>query len=355
LESDGAPLPPPSIDREPLPFAFADDAPAIAPSEPPPAPASARPAARSALPSDPPPVEAAGALQSEPPTLPDPVDPFAASEPEREARRESSATLTQSQEIVLPDPVREDLASESGELRLDGEEPSSGSFELPESATVPRITPAEREPVNADRAGAALEPFDDVQDALEGSQPIMLSGPPGRGGSAFSDRDPDAEFDALLSEATDPRGIPTGARAGTSGEIDTDDLLRGLEGDELPDAEVSADELAAAHADEPHEADLLTRSLFDEDAGDSTEITDRGALLNAVVATKAADADVTLADELDADDLELVMEDEEDGATIAPPAAQQSSKAPPPPPPPGADKRPSLLGRLFNKREPGSE
>ena len=58
----------------------------------------------------------------------------------------------------------------------------------------------------------------------------------------------------------------------------------------------------------------------------------------------------TIDEELDAGDLEIVMEDDE-SATIAPPAGPQSSKAPPPPPPPGADKRPSLLGRLFNKRD----
>jgi hypothetical protein len=363
LESDGEPLPPVALQREPVPFApsFTPPAPVNAPaeyreaqerrseppqafastfpseppaaiaagfpSEPPPAIAAGFPSAPPAplyavdFPSEPPPpVEAAPALQSEPPTLRDPREPEHTEEPDAHAapRAARGATLTQSQEIVLPDPVREELATESGELRLDGDEPSSGSFELPESATAPRITA------------------------------------PGRGASAFTDRDPDAEFDALLSEATDPRGIPTGARIASSGEVDTDDLLRGLEGDELADEELSAQELAAAHADEPHEADLLTRSLF-EDAGESTEITDRSALVNAVAAAKTAEADITLADELDADDLEIVMEEDEDGATLAPPAGPQSSKAPPPPPPPGADKRPSLLGRIFNKREPGNE
>jgi hypothetical protein len=200
-------------------------------------------------------------------------------------------------------------------------------------------------------------PFDDVQDALEGSQPLMLDNARGAGRNNFSDRDPDAEFDALLSEATDPRGIPTGARTGASGEVDTDDLLRGLEG-ELADEEVSADELAAAEADEPHEAELLTRSLF-EDAGEATEITDRAKLgsRDGVFAAEigrpaqAAEAELALDDELDSGELELVMDEDDDSATIAPPAAQQLSKGPPPPPPPAGEKRPSILGRLFNKRE----
>lgn len=255
------------------------------------------------------------------------------------------ALLTQSQEIVLPDPIaREELSTESGELRLDGEA-SSGSFELPETPTVPRIEPHDI-PGAVSAAAHELSPFDDVQDALEGSQPIMLEAGQ-RESRGFGDRDPDAEFDALLSEATDPRGIPTGG--GThSAEIDTDDLLRGLEGDELPDTVVSEEELAAAHDDEPNEAELLTRSIF-EDNGDSTEVIDRNAFSAPVAEKNLGDEGVTLDDELDSGELEIVMEDD-DGATLAPPPGPQSSKAPPPPPPP-ADKRPSLLGRLFNKRD----
>jgi hypothetical protein len=63
------------------------------------------------------------------------------------------------------------------------------------------------------------------------------------------------------------------------------------------------------------------------------------------------DADATLADELDSGELEIVMDDD-DGATLAPPPGPQSSKAPPPPPPAAGEKRPSLLGRIFNKRDP---
>jgi hypothetical protein len=286
-------------------------------------------------------------------TFGSPAEPRASTPPAPESvpptQERRQAALTQSQEIVLPDPIaRAELSSESGELRLDGDDPSSGSFELPETPTEPRIAPEEVAPAEA--AGAApLLPFDEVQDALEGSQPLMLDSARAAARNAFHDRDPDAEFDALLSEATDPRGIPTGARTGSSGEIDTDDLLRGLEGDALADEEVSPDELAAAEADEPHEAELLTRSLF-EDAGEATEINDRNALGVVPRAPASLDADAMLADELDSGELEIVMEDD-DSATLAPPPAQQLSKGPPPPPPPGTDKRPSLLGRLFHKRE----
>ena len=53
-------------------------------------------------------------------------------------------------------------------------------------------------------------------------------------------------------------------------------------------------------------------------------------------------------DELDDDELEILMDDDDAPPPIA------ASKVPPPPPPPSSapDKRPSLLGRLFNgKRE----
>jgi hypothetical protein len=290
------------------------------------------------------------------------------------------ASLTESQEIVLPDPIaREELSTESGELRLSGSDPESGSFELPDSPTEPRIVHEDAAPAGASSSEELL-PFDDVQDALEGSQPIAVatSNRPTASPITDLDRDPDAEFDALLSEATDPRGIPTvGA---SSAEIDTDDLLRGLEGGEFAD-EGSLDMLVD---DAPHEADALTRSLY-EDSSDSTDIVDRatlGALETAKNRTdthpddEGDDQDATLAslmtpDELDSGELEII----DDEPTLAPqttplktapapakpppprtPTARPglSNKAPPPPPPSGKpDKRPSggLLGRLFTKRE----
>jgi hypothetical protein len=288
--------------------------------------------------------------------------------------------LTQSQEIVLPDPIaREELSSESGELSLGGSDPESGSFELPDSPTEPRITPEDvPQEESAQARSRELDPFDDVQDALEGSQPIAVSSSRAAlGPGAELDRDPDAEFDALLSEATDPRGIPT---LGASSEIDTDDLLRGLEGSEPGDDEGGLEELEESDDRAPHEADMLTRSLY-EDSSDNTDILDRatlGAIQSAAHGSDTRpddddDADDTLAslmtpDELDSGELEII----DDEPTLAlqtplqpapakppPPRAPTarpglSNKAPPPPPPSSKpEKRPSggLLGRLFTKRE----
>ncbi len=297
-----------------------------------------------------------------------------------------SPSLTESQEIVLPDPIaREELSSESGELSLDGGDPESGSFALPDSPTDPRIVSedmAARAPVTTEfgsraepRASTQLLPFDDVQDALEGSQPIAVSGRATQSPKAELDRDPDAEFDALLSEATDPRGMPTHG----SSEFDTDDLLRGLEGgdDETPDTE-------DVTQNDPHEAEMLTRSLY-ESGDDNTDVLDRATLGELERAARqeqertqpepqpeSEDTDADLSsllspDELDSGELEII----DDEPTLAPqptpikpnplasmpvppPSARPglSNKAPPPPPPSSSpEKRPSLLGRFFTKRE----
>jgi hypothetical protein len=287
-----------------------------------------------------------------------------------------SPSLTESQEIVLPDPIaREELSHESGELSLKGDDPESGSFALPDSPPEPASFSDElnaRAPVTTEQ----LLPFDDVQDALEGSQPIAVSGRPTHNPPAELDRDPDAEFDALLSEATDPRGMPTYSG---SNEIDADDLLRGLEGDE--DDEPDLDDVTQ---NDPHEAELLTRALY-ENGDDNTDVLDRATLgdLERAAARseparpEAEDTDSDLAsllgpDELDSGELEILddeptlapqpmpmpmpIEDNPLATMPVPPAASArpglSNKAPPPPPPSSSpEKRPSLFGRLFTKRE----
>lgn len=255
--------------------------------------------------------------------------------------------LTESQEIVLPDPIaREELSTESGELSLDADEPGSGSFELPDDPTQPRAM-LHDSATHGLQDSALLASFDDVQDALEGSEPVTFTSPRSSSSPfALGDRDPDAEFDALLSEATDAHGIPVRA----SGEVDTDELLRGLEGDDL--TEVTPDTLSPAGIAGAREADLLTQSLLDDEEGEHTDVIDRDAL-EALEAASVQDDELVMADELDSGELEIVLEgdDQEDGAdTIAPPLAQ-TGKAPPPPPHPD-DKRPhNLLGRLFGKRD----
>jgi hypothetical protein len=268
-------------------------------------------------------------------------------------RPAEAAALTQSQEIVLPDPIpHEELSTESGELSLDARAPGSGSFNL---STSPSTSPQ-----SSSRIYAAAQDFsnlvdDEVQDALDGSRPLSMGAPASAQPAPVSmDRDPDAEFDALLSEATDPRGIPTGS---LHGEVDTDDLLRGLEIDELEEEELpSAQESEADQA--THEADALARSLFEnsefEDSeGDQTEILDRAAALAIEAQAPEGDSgreEILLSDEeLDPDELEIMMDDEP-----ARPPVPASSKMPPPPPSAAApEKRPSFLGRLFGGKREG--
>lgn len=311
--------------------------------------------------------------------------PLAHSEPPEAAQDEPPPSavhsvppppLTQSQEIVLPDPIpREELSTESGELRLDDEKPSSGSFSLdeepPESASFDSRAPASEAPP-AVRPRFSQFVGDDVGEALEGSQPISI-GNANRGPSkappfAF-DRDPDAEFDALLSEATDPNGMPTD---GDDSEVD--DLLQGLGEDELGEdlhADLATTEFnpEASAETEVHDATEELALLMLEEPDDATEVLDRatlGAIESSAPAVTtpaaarsephgAAEAALegaapaqedTLTEfdsgELEMGELEIVMD-------------ETPTKAPPPPPPPpsgGPEKRPSgFLGRIFGRGE----
>jgi hypothetical protein len=271
-----------------------------------------------------------------------PPSESADSEPAREA-----VPLTQSQEIVLPDPIpREELSTESGELNLDANSHNSGSYSLPEAQ------PQRDEAASFTRSGShdfANLVDDDVQDALEGSRPLSIGAPAANRATRSMDRDPDAEFDALLSEATDPRGIPV-----VSGELDTDDLLRGLEMDDL-----DMEEPRESEADQvTHEADELARSLYEESEPDNTEILDRASAM-AIEAQAPGRAgglapegdtireELSLDAELDSGELEIMLDDEP-----GPPPPPAPSKAPPPPPGAG-EKRPSILGRFFGGKRDG--
>jgi hypothetical protein len=270
--------------------------------------------------------------------------------------------LTESQEIVLPDPIpREELSSESGELLLNDEKPSSGSFSLDEEDERSSSQPPAPEPTSSRRLSSFVA--DDVEDALEGSEPLSIGNAKARLSKAppFKfDRDPDAEFDALLSEATDPGGIPTGG-------IDSGpDELLGLDDEDL-DGDLHAD-LATAEFDPgassvteavSEAADELAQLML-EDSEDSTEVLDR-TTLDAIEAsapednpfvralpaspTPLADED-PLADfdsELDVGELEILMDEDQPPTKAAPP---------PPPPAPSTEKRPSgFLGRFFGRNE----
>jgi hypothetical protein len=349
--------------------------------------------------------------------------PLAHSEPPEAAHGDSPLSavhsvpppaLTQSQEIVLPDPIpREELSSESGELRLDDEKPSSGSFSLdeepPESASFgedaephsPAFDPHEEarpasfgagtEPRPASSLGSSAGPrpstnepppaarprlsqfvTDDVGEALEGSQPISIGNPklgPSKTPPFAFDRDPDAEFDALLSEATDPNGMPTDA-----GDAEVDELLQGLGEDEFSGdlhADLATTEFnpEASAETEVHDATEELALLMLEDGDDATEVLDRatlgaieshtpavttpagprsaahGAAEAALEGAAPAHEDTLTAfdsAELEVGELEIVMDE---APTKAPPA--------PPPPPAGvAEKRPSgFLGRIFGRGE----
>jgi len=228
-------------------------------------------------------------------------------------------------------------------LSLADKRPASGSYSLPEAQ------PHRAEAASFSRSGAndfANMGDDEVQDALEGSQPLFIGAPAvSKRATRSMERDPDAEFDALLSEATDPRGIPV-----VGSELDTDDPLRGLEMDDL---EVSEAEIGQqSEADQAtHEADELARSLYEEAESDNTELLDRAAL--SAIEAQAPEGDTfrdefALDAELDLAELEIML-DEEPGA---PPQAT-TGKAPPPPPPGSPDKRPSILGRLFGGKRDG--
>jgi len=294
--------------------------------------------------------------------------------PPAELQREATP-LTQSQEIVLPDPIpREELSTESGELSLDSPEPNSGSYSLDAQPArtsdedAPRLSARPQQSGSHDFANMV---DDEVQDALEGSQPLSIGAPAALSRASRTeidqdrirerDRDPDAEFDALLSEATDPRGIPVVG----SGELDTDDLLRGLELDEPEDTPITQE----SEADQAtHEADELARSLYEEPEADNTEILDRASALaiealapgkNPALRPGDKEADTfreefSLDAELDSGELEIMLEDEEPGpaSSRAPESASRPPKGPPPPPP-APEKRPSILGRLFGGKREG--
>jgi hypothetical protein len=213
---------------------------------------------------------------------------------------------------------------------------------------------------------------DDVGEALEGSQPISIGNSklgPSKAPPFSFDRDPDAEFDALLSEATDPSGMPTDA-----GDSEVDELLQGLGEDELGEdlhADLATTEFnpEASAETEVHDASEELALLMLEEPDDATEVLDR-ATLGAIeshapaittpagprsAAQRAAEGAIegaapaqedTLTEfdsaELEMGELEILMD-------------ETPTKAPPPPPPPpagGNEKRPSgFLGRIFGRGE----
>ena len=251
----------------------------------------------------------------------------------------------QSGEIPLPEPVRRAVEQEpiSGELSLDAEAPTSGSFELPSE------TPAVSQPsapLHSDYPALSVDAVaedDEDADALFAS---FQSAPPATtpaGGARLkglsdlppggekpeswsgSSRDPDAEFDAIFSDATSPSGLPTRGFAFSDDESPSaEDLLTGLEAPMAPGVE-------------PLEAE------------DSTEIIDSRTLGSITANAKSEDNPFRDEEEFGSTDFEIVMEEEGE-------APGKDAKKTPPPPLPNKpadpnDKRPSFLGRIFGRKD----
>jgi hypothetical protein len=264
----------------------------------------------------------------------------------------------QSGEIPLIEPVRRASAQDpvSGELALDGEAPTSGSFELPEESPPARSgasIPAAGSAKHSDYPVLSVDALDDDDPDTDDLFGSFQSAPPATtpsGGARLkglsdlppggekpetwtgSSRDPDAEFDAIFSDATSPSGLPTrGFAFGDDDSPSAEDLLSGLEAPPAPGAE------------QPLEAE------------DRTEIMHSSTLGNITANAKSEDNPFRDEEEFGSTDFEIVMDDEGEAAPKDP------KKTPPPPlPKPSSssdpnEKRPSFLGRIFGRKDqPGS-
>jgi|GEM_PF-3741756 len=156
-----------------------------------------------------------------------------------------------------------------------------------------------------------------------------------------SPRDPDAEFDALFDEASNPSSMPVGPSA-DSGQDSVDDLLRDLGAPRVPkDLAVSA---AVRNASRPVDDELgedptgiFDSSVFDAITG--------GPEKSRAKPAQAAPADDDFEIDMDMDEL---TDDEVQAAPKHKPKPAPPKMPPQPPlPPGGVEKRPSFLGRLF--------
>jgi hypothetical protein len=261
-------------------------------------------------------------------------------------------------EIPLPEPVRRSPAQDadpiSGELALSPDEPTSGSFELPEAAPPePVVTQEASGSDEDDEPELSVATLDDEDDELFASFQSVAPATTPSGGARLkglsdlpaggaekpepwtgASRDPDAEFDAIFSDATSPSGLPT------RGFAFSDD-------DESPSADELLTGLEAPSPAKPSSDDAL-------ESEDHTEIID-SRTLGSITSQAKADDDNPFRDEEEfgSTDFEIVMDDEAE--------APQKGKTPPPPLPKAQanqdpnDKRPSFLGRIFGRKDqPGS-
>jgi hypothetical protein len=287
---------------------------------------------------------------------------------------EVSGHRPESGEMALPEPVKRPPEDPiSGELALvDSEPPTSGSFALPANDAEEDLSPV----FTSDLPSSPLQP--------RSERPLHQSGAPGPSGStpmanvrtysegpelhvgelsdedddpdtaavfaAFDEapngapsgetrlkglsdlpsapegRDPDAEFDAIFSDATSPSGLPTrGFGLGDEEAPSAEELLTGLE---------------------------TVMSHGEPEPEDQTEVMTLGTIGAAIPIVKD---DNPFDDELGSSEFEIVLDEgtPEEPAEAAP--SKPPKRSPPPPLPPSGstslDKRPSFLGRLFGRKD----
>jgi hypothetical protein len=269
----------------------------------------------------------------------------------------------ESGEMALPEPVkRAPNDPVSGELTLvESEPPTSGSFALPANDghdahdeepvftadVAPSTPPRSERPVHLTGVRTYSEGPELSVDALSDededpdTQAVFAAfdqppSPPAPSGetrlkglsdlpaalSAVEGRDPDAEFDAIFSDATSPSGIPTrGFSLGDDDNPSAEELLTGLETPLSPD---------------PLEAE------------DHTEVMTLGAVNTAIKDGNAFRDE----QEIGSSEFEIVLDEGE--PVDVKPVTPKRSPPPPVPPPSGStnlDKRPSFLGRLFGRKD----
>jgi hypothetical protein len=280
---------------------------------------------------------------------------------------ELSGHRPESGEMALPEPVKRPPEDPiSGELALvDSEPPTSGSFALPANdgraaeedlspvftsdlPSIPAQPRSERPPpaasggVHTYSEGPELHVGDlSAEDDDPDTQAVFAAfdGPPSPAPSGetrlkgLSDlpaappgRDPDAEFDAIFSDATSPSGLPTRGYGGGDEEAPSaEELLTGLE---------------------------TSMSDGEPEPEDHTEVMTLGTLGAAIPIVKD---DNPFDDELGSSEFEIVLDEgaPEEAAPAAP--GKPPKRSPPPPLPPSGstslDKRPSFLGRLFGRKD----
>jgi hypothetical protein len=193
-----------------------------------------------------------------------------------------------------------------------------------------------------------------VATATAGERPAA---PPGASEIAPPDlaRDPDAEFDALLADASSPSVFPRHSRleahddaannAPRDAPATDDDVLAALAGDG-PATEKPASASTASTSPYPEDPTTEVDDGIEIEVGAPMEGDATDVLEQSPLAEMAASNDTTGIEEIDLADLELTMEEDEGPhpPPVPDPKVATTEQAP-------SEKRPSFLGRLFGPRK----